>query len=120
MTRRLCVLLTCVLAPITLLSACGGSGNSNTKPSPTSGLSIKTIKELNIRNTAKSVALCEQAANNPGLPPNQKVLMQTECQYIRTDNYHGLHTVDRQLCVVEAKLKPEPERTTLLAQCKTL
>lgn len=120
MTRRLCVLLACVLAPITLLSACGGSGNSTTKPGATSGLSIKTIKELNKKNAARSVALCQQAAANPGLPPDQKVLMQTECEYIRTGNYRGLHAVDRQLCVVEAKLKAEPLRTTLLAQCKTL
>jgi hypothetical protein len=120
MTRRLCVVLACVLAPVTLLSACGGSGNSNTKPSATSGLSIKTIKELNKKNTARSYSLCQQAAANPGLPADQKPIVQAECAAIQSGDYAALHRLDRQLCVVEAKLKPKPLRTTLLAQCKTL
>jgi hypothetical protein len=117
MTKRLCVLLVCAFAPAALVSGCGGS---QTKTGPTSGLSIATIKRLNKANTNKSVAECHQEANNPGLPANQKQLVLTECEYIRTGNNAGLHTVDRQLCQLEAAAQPEPERSKLLAQCKSL
>jgi hypothetical protein len=118
MTKRLCVLLVCAFAPAALVSGCGGGGQ--TKTGPTSGLSLATIKRLNKANTDKSVAECHQLANNPGLPANQKQLVLTQCEYIRTGNNTGLRAIDRQLCHVQAVAQPEPERSKLLAQCKTL
>jgi uncharacterized protein YceK len=117
MMRRLCVLLACALGPVALLAGCGGSSTST---GPTSGLSVQQAKQRNKADTAKAVAHCEQAANNPGLPASQKPLMETECQDIRTGNNTGLHAIDKQLCQVQAAAKPQPERTTLLAQCKQL
>ncbi|HWF50152.1 MAG TPA: hypothetical protein VG294_05840 [Solirubrobacteraceae bacterium] len=118
MTKRLCVLLVCALTPALLVAACGGSSQSKT--GATSGLSLKTVKHLNKVNTDRSVAACHQAANNPGLPADQKPLVLAQCEYIRTGNNVGLHQVDRQLCQVEAAAQPEPTRTKLLAQCKQL
>lgn len=117
MMRRLFVVLACALAPIALLSACGGGG---THTGPTSGLSIKEIKRINRQDTAKSYAECQSTADNPGLPADQKPLEEETCQYIKTGNNAGLKAVDHKLCELQAKAKPEPERTTLLAQCKTL
>ena len=117
MMRRLFVTLACALAPVALLSGCGGS---HTATGPTSGLSVKTVKRLNKVDTARSVAECHQAADNPGLAPAQKPLMQTECEYIRTGNNAGLRIVDRQLCYLQAAEQPEPERTNMRAQCKQL
>ena len=117
MMRRLCVTLVCVLAPIGVLTGCG---SSHTHTGPTSGLSIKTIKHLNKVDTAKDVAECEQAANNIGLPANQKPLLETECQYIRTGNNAGLHAIDKQICKLQATAQPVTERATMLAQCKNL
>lgn len=120
MTRRLCVLLVSVLAPVALVTGCGGSSHTTAKTGPTSGLSIATAKHLNKVNTAKSVALCHQSAANPGLPADQKALVETECEYIRTGNSAGLHAVDRQLCRLQAEQMPEPERSRMRGRCKTL
>ncbi|MDQ6779457.1 MAG: hypothetical protein M3071_25245 [Actinomycetota bacterium] len=117
MTKRLCVLLVCALAPAALVSGCGGG---QTKTGPTSGLSLATVKRLNKANTDKSVAECHRLANNVGLPANQKQLVLTECEYIRTGDNAGLRQIDRQLCRLQAAAQPEPERTNLLAQCKQL
>ncbi|HWF25109.1 MAG TPA: hypothetical protein VG275_06670 [Solirubrobacteraceae bacterium] len=118
MTRRICVLLICALAPIMVLTGCGGSGK--TKSGATSGLSLATVKHLNKVNAAQSYTQCQRLLANPGLPANQKTLVQTECEYIRTGNQAGLHQVDVQLCQIEAAAMPEPERTKLQAQCKKL
>jgi len=118
MMRRLCVVLACVLAPAAFLSGCGGGGNAKT--GPTSGLSLKTVKKLNKLDSAKTLAECKQAAANPGLAATVKPLLNAQCEYIKTGNYTALHTVDRQICRAEAVLQPEPEQTTMLAQCKTL
>jgi hypothetical protein len=118
MMRRLCVTLACALAPAAFLSGCGGSGNAKT--GPTSGLSIKAVKQLNEVDSGKTLAECKQAAANPGLPATVKPLLNTQCEYIKTGNYTGLHTIDRQICRAEAVLQPQPEQTTMLAQCKTL
>jgi hypothetical protein len=118
MMRRLCVILACVLAPAAFLSGCGGSGNAKT--GPTSGLSLKQVKQLNKVDSEKTLAECKQAAANPGLPASVKPLLNAQCEYIKTGNYAALHTVDRQICRAEAVLQPEPVRTTMLAQCKTL
>jgi hypothetical protein len=118
MTKRLCVLLICALTPALMVAGCGGSSQSKT--GATSGLSLKTVKHLNKVNTSKSVALCHQEANNPGLPATEKPLVLQQCEYIRTGNNVGLHQVDVQLCQVGAASKPEPTRTKLLAQCKQL
>jgi hypothetical protein len=112
------VLLVCALGPMALVSGCGGGSHTNT--GPTSGLSLKTIKQLNKVDTQKTLAECEQNLNNPGLPANQKPLIATECQYIRTGNNAGLQAVDKQICEVQAAAQPEPQRTTLRAQCKQL
>jgi hypothetical protein len=118
MTKRLCLLLVCALALVALVSACGGSGSTTTGAA--SGFSIKKVKRENKQATDRSVALCHQAANNIGIPADEKALMETECEYIRTGNNVGLHTVDRQLCELQASRQPEPERTKMSAQCKTL
>ena len=120
MTRRLCVLLACALAPVALVTGCGGGGQSTTKTGATSGLSIATVKRLNKLDSAKSVSECLQVAANPGLPANQKALVETECADIRTGNNVGLHAVDVQLCELQAAQMPDPERSKLRAQCKQL
>lgn len=117
MTKRLSLVLVCALAAVASVAGCGGS---QTKTGPTSGLSLKQIKQLNKTNTARSVAYCHQAANNPGLPANLKGLMETECQYIQSGNYPALHAIDRQICKVQADQMSEPQRSKDLAQCKTL
>jgi hypothetical protein len=114
------VLLVCVLTPAALVAGCGGGSSNTTSTGATSGLSIATVKKLNKANTAKSYALCQEAASNPGLPPDQKALVNTECGYIRTGNNRGLHAVDRQLCELQAAQLPDPQRTRMRAQCKTL
>jgi hypothetical protein len=118
MTRRICVLLVCTLAPISVVTGCGSS--TKTKSGATSGLSIEKVKKLNKVNAAQSYAQCQRVLTNPGLPDNQKVLVQTECQYIKTGNQAGLHQVDIQLCEIQAAAMPEPERTKLQGQCKQL
>jgi hypothetical protein len=118
MMRRLFVVLVCTLAPIALLGGCGGGSSTNT--GPTSGLSLKTVKKLNKLDSARTLAECKQAAANPGLPATVKPLLNAQCEYIKTGNYVALHTVDRQICRAEAVLQPEPQRTSMLAQCKTL
>ncbi|MDQ6803931.1 MAG: hypothetical protein M3065_02945 [Actinomycetota bacterium] len=118
MTRRLCVLFVCASASAALVSGCGGGSQSKT--GPTSGLSIKTVEHLNKVNTDQSVAECHQLANNPGLPADQKPLVLTQCEYIRTGNNAGLHAVNVQLCHLQAAQKPEPLRSTMLAKCKHL
>jgi hypothetical protein len=118
MTRRICVLLICALAPIAVLTGCGGSGKAKT--GPTTGLSLATVKHLNKVNAAQSYTQCQHVANNPGLPANQKALVQTECQYIKTGNQAGLHQVDVQLCQIQAAAMPEPQRKKMQAQCKQL
>ena len=55
-----------------------------------------------------------------GLPANQKPLLETECQYIRTGNNAGLHAIDKQICKLQAAAQPVTERATMLAQCKNL
>jgi hypothetical protein len=117
MMRRLCVTLACALVPLAALSGCGGG---HTHTGPTSGLSIKQVKHLNKVNAARALSECNQAANNSGIPPDQQALMQTECRYIKTDNIAGQKSIDRQLCYLQAAAKPEPLRSQLRAQCKTL
>ncbi|HWC87299.1 MAG TPA: hypothetical protein VG388_12235 [Solirubrobacteraceae bacterium] len=119
MTRRLLVPLACALLSIGMVTGCGGSADKS-KTGATSGLSIATVKHLNKVNAAKSLAACKQAAANPGLPAAEKPLMDQQCEYIKTGNAAGLHAVARQLCQVGAEQKPEPQRSTLLAQCKHL
>ncbi|HEY5318739.1 MAG TPA: hypothetical protein VIJ20_12195 [Solirubrobacteraceae bacterium] len=116
--RRLCAVLACALGVIGLVSGCGGS--SHPKIGPTTGLSLATVKHLNKIDTSKTLAECKQNASNPGLPATVKPLINTQCEYIKTGNNAGLHVVDRQICRAEAALQPEPERTTMLAQCKQL
>jgi hypothetical protein len=118
MTRRLCAPLACALALLALVSACGGS--SAPKTGPTTGLSIATIKHLNKIDTQKTLTECLKSASNPGVSPTVKPLLETECQYIRTGNNVGLHAIDRQVCQAEAAEQPEPERTSMRAQCKQL
>ena len=119
MTRRMRVLLICALAPITVAAGCGGSANK-TKTGATSGLSLATVKHLNKVNAAQSFIQCQHVLANPGLPANQKALVQTECEDIRTGNEAGLHQVDVQLCQIQAAAMPQPERRKLQAQCKQL
>jgi hypothetical protein len=114
MTKRLCVLLVCAFAPAALVSGCGGG---QTKTGPVSGLSIATIKRLNKLNTDRSVAACHAEANNIGLLPGEKQLVLTQCEYIRTGNNAGLHSIGRQICQLEAAAQAEPERSTMLAKC---
>lgn len=121
MTRRVCVLLVCALGPLGAVTGCGGGGSANTtKTGATSGLSLETVKRLNKTNSAKTLASCKQAANNPGLPASVKPLIDTQCEYIRTGNNAGLHAVSRQICEAEAALEQEPARSRMQAQCKQL
>jgi len=112
MTRRLCLLLACALAPIALVTGCGGSS-----PSKSIGASGATINAAR-QNQAHSLADCRQAAANPGLPQNEKTILQSECVDIQTGNATALKAAGEQLCRVEAALLPTGERATMLASCK--
>jgi hypothetical protein len=115
MTRRLCLLLVCALAPIALVTGCGGGGGTSN-----SGKSLSAIKHQNSVNSAKTYAECRQAAANPGLPPNQKAILETECQDIKADNLTAEHAENRALCVAEADALPADQRAARMAICKKL
>jgi hypothetical protein len=109
-TKRLWLACACACA---LASGCGSSGGSSTK---TSGVSRATIDAVK-REQARAVADCRSAAGNPGLPQDEKVILESECTYIQTGNATALRAAGKQLCTVEAAHQPAAQRASMLAAC---
>lgn len=116
MRTKLSTLLVCALLPVVAATGCGGS--SKPKTGPTTGLTMKQARERNAQSRQRAYRNCEQFAANPGLPADQKALAQQECQDIQSGDNKALHTVDVQLCELEAPQQPDP--ATALAACKKL
>lgn len=116
MRTKLSTLLVCAVLPVVAITGCGGG--SKPKTGPTTGLTMKQARERNTQSRQNAYRNCEQFAGNPGLPADQKALAQQECQYIQSGDNKALHTVDVQLCQLQAQQQPDP--TTALAVCKKL
>ena len=115
MRTKALALLVGALLPAGVLAGCGGG---QAKTGPTSGLTLKQAKARNVQSRQRSYQNCESLLNNPGLPADQKALVQQECQYIQSGDNKALHAVDVQLCQLQAQGQPDP--AAALEQCKKL
>jgi hypothetical protein len=116
MTRRLCLMLVCALAPVALVTGCGGSSSHTTT---TNGVSSSTIDAAK-RNSASAYRNCQSAVANPALTPTEKATLQSECAAIKSGDASALRAAGNQLCKEEAALLPAADGAKMLASCKAL
>lgn len=114
MNRRLCLLLVCALAPVAVLSGCGGDATTQTSKRP--GVSSATVDAAK-RNATSAYHDCLQALKNTGLTPAEKTTLQTECADMKSGDGAGVTAAGRQLCLEEAATLPAPQQATLKATC---
>jgi hypothetical protein len=120
--RRLSVLVLCALAPIVVVTGCGG-GSSTTASKHATAPSKASSASLSAR-VAKAIRVCQQkeVRASPYIPVGEKPIAERDCEGVKSGNaaqVAALRSILKSACEEKVIAKvPAAEQAAATAACK--
>jgi hypothetical protein len=121
MIRRLCVVLLCAVAPIGVVTGCGG-GSSTTSTKHATARSKTSSASLSA-GLAKAIRACKKEVRTSAyIPAAEKPTAETDCEGVKSGDaakVAALRTILENACEQEVIAKvPASEKVDATAACK--